>query len=90
MKKNPNLPDWCYVDDSVGGAGIVRNGESGFYPIEQKPGGDPPPKAGDVRKLNEAIGVKPSVAEAMKMASMFGWDVPGANPALYTVLDVVH
>ncbi len=35
------------------------------------------------KELNAKIGVTPAQAEAMMIGSMFGWDVPGANPAVY-------
>ena len=34
-------------------------------------------------KFNEALGVSREEAEAMKVGSMYGWDVPGANPEFY-------
>ena len=33
--------------------------------------------------MNKNIGVTPAQAEAMLARSMFGWDVPGANPNAY-------
>ena len=32
---------------------------------------------------NERLGVTPAQEKAMKTGSMFGWDVPGANPKVY-------
>ena len=37
----------------------------------------------DVKEINREIGVTPAQAEAMKVGSMFGWNVPGADPKSY-------
>lgn len=74
------LPDACYVKmpytDAEGiEVGIVKRGEKGYYKT---------PYSGDeVDNMNEMLGVTKSQAAAMYAGSMFGWDVPAANPALY-------
>lgn len=52
----------------------VKRGEAGFVPIFSRMSAD---------DLNFAMGVTPAQREAMLVGSMFGFDVPGANPALY-------
>ncbi len=37
----------------------------------------------DVKEINREIGVTPAQAEAMKAGSMFGWNVPAADPKAY-------
>ena len=51
----------------------IKRGESGFFPIATLA----TPEA-----LNSALSPCPTAAqiEAMMVGSMFGWDVPGANP----------
>lgn len=34
-------------------------------------------------EMNRELGITPAQAEAMKVGSMFGWDVPGADPRNY-------
>jgi len=36
-----------------------------------------------VDALNLAIGVTRQMRSAMEIGSMFGWDIPGANPSTY-------
>ena len=51
--------------------------ESGYTPIR---------KQGNARAANEMnreLGITPAQTEAMKVGSMFGWDVPGADPKNY-------
>ena len=51
--------------------------QSGYTPIR---------KQGNSRAANEMnreLGITPAQAEAMKVGSMFGWNVPGADPKNY-------
>ena len=73
--RTEKLPEYCYArlisDNSP--IKIIR-GESGYYPQ---------PEYFDVEKLNRLSNVTPEQQEAMLVGSMFGWDVPGANPDVY-------
>ncbi len=71
-----SLPERAYAFHPTTGATImVRRGEKGFYPV-----------ATDTRPeiLNKVRGVTPQQAAAMLAGSMFGWDVPLANPDHFT------
>jgi hypothetical protein len=82
------LPKLCYV--FVAGncpgyrIGIIKLGEVGYYPTEfdSQVAADEIAKQA-VNEFNKKLGVTPAQAEAMKVGSMFGWDVPGADPAKY-------
>lgn len=71
--KNTKLPDMCFVEH-MGKAVIVKNGESGYYPLDF----DLPVE--HIDEHNENLGVTKAQAKAMKIGSLFGWDVPGADP----------
>ena len=73
------LPEKCFVEDQSGNIVQVARGVSGFFPVQHDPVG--PRKS--IGELNEALGVSPAVATAMKHGSMFGWDTPGADPMNY-------
>lgn len=74
--KNNNLPEFCYGEDTCNPGSIIvlKKGMSGYYPSDLK---------GDFMHYNKQIGVSREQAEAMKVGSMFSWDVPGANPEFY-------
>lgn len=69
------LPDYCaaYLPSTNAGI-IIKRGESGYY---QPQGGV------DVERYNELRDVTKPQQEAMFAGSMFGWDVPGADPRAY-------
>ena len=73
MKNNYNLPDFCFANDNLDESKIIilKYGESGYYPTEY---------TGDAMVYNGQIGVTKYEMEAMSAGSMFGWDVPLANP----------
>lgn len=76
MKNNFNLPDYCFAQDVMCPDEIIilKYGESGYYKTEH---------SGNCMDYNEKIGVTEAEMQAMKTGSMFGWDVPGANPEFY-------
>lgn len=76
---NDNLPELAFVQnpsDSPGAAPVIgiKRGEPGYYPIFTQRTAD---------ELNQMNHVSPAQREAMYAGSMFGWDVPAANPDLY-------
>ena len=89
-----DLPELCYV--MIGAAqpgeriGIIKRNERGYYltDFDNKTASDTIVQEA-VRRMNERLGVKPSQVIAMQAGSMFGWDVPGANPAEWESADVV-
>lgn len=77
MNKN-NLPDFCFADNDIDNTiVIIKNGVEGYIPYENNF------QKLSVDELNESIGVSKAQAAAMKTGSMFGWNVPGANPDFY-------
>lgn len=87
------LPIESYIWDVVRpGISVVKRGVSGHYPQEPMPAelrhikakGDYAAlhKAGRafVAQMNQRNGVTPQQAEAMEIGSMFGWEIPGADP----------
>lgn len=81
-RDNPfNLPSLCYVHvpgQPIGRhIGIVKRGELGYFPA-------PGMTMAAADKKNAVMDVSHEQREAMSVGSMFGWTVPGANPAKYT------
>lgn len=60
---------------------VIKRGESGYYPINTKL---------SAKELNEAAGVSPQQREAMLTGSMFGWNVPAADPDCYFHAEATH
>lgn len=69
------LPKFCVArlkrshnpsDDSLI---LIKRGESGYWPA-----------GGFTEDYNERRGITKDQVEAMLIGSMFGWDVPGADP----------
>jgi hypothetical protein len=66
------LPDLCAA--TLPGTGqpiLIKAGEMGYYPA--------PPQL-EVQRFNQVRGITPEQAEAMLYGSMFGWEVPAADP----------
>jgi len=80
-----NLPELCYTR-ILGAApghrmGVIKCDVSGYYPCDYDQAKYSDEQIEDwVRLLNDRLGVTPSQRLAMETGSMFGWDVPGANP----------
>ena len=74
------LPELCFtLLPGTGQLICVKRGESGYYPSNWST-----PDAQENRRIadeqNQKLGVTPAQEEAMKIGSMCGWDVPGADP----------
>jgi hypothetical protein len=77
-----NLSERSYAYHPTTGATImVKRGEHGFYPVTT----DTKPEL-----LNKRRGVTPQQAAAMLTGSLFGWDVPLADPAAFTEGDAIE
>ena len=78
LAKDRGLPRYSYAYLPTTQEEIrIDIAESGYTPIR---------KQGNNRAANEMnreLGISPAQAEAMKVGSMFGWDVPGADPKNY-------
>lgn len=75
-EKKTGLPELCYSVHNLSKDKVIliRRGESGYYQTDLT-GGRP-----TVDGLNAKLGVTRFQEEAMIIGSMWGWDVPGANP----------
>ena len=85
QKIAPGLPERCF--STLGFTGeliLINRGESGYYhsvwSTESREENE------ELAELyNGRLGVTPAQRRAMEVGSMFGWDVPGADPAQYEI-----
>lgn len=72
QKNLEKLPAYCAaILPGYGTPIIIVAGERGYHPA---------PLNLNVEAYNAKRGITPAQAEAMLVGSMFGWEVPGANP----------
>lgn len=77
------LPIRCYVGlETAKTLGIetgfcIKRGVAGYFPIQGKLTDE------RAKRMNDELGVTAAQIEAMQTGSMFGWEVPGANPDSY-------
>ena len=77
------LPDLCWsVLPSTGALICIKKGESGYYPSNWDTG-DREQNQRIADYSNQKRGITPEQVEAMVTGSMYGWDVPGSDPAWY-------
>lgn len=55
---------------------VVKRGQSGHWPL---------PDGMTIERVNQVFKATPPQIAAMLVGSMFGWDVPGADPDRYDV-----
>ena len=80
-----DLPEVCYsILPSTGDAIIIKHGESGYYRCEYSTE-DKAFNREFANDRNANLGVSKAQVEAMLAGSMYGWDVPAADPKSYDV-----
>ena len=78
-----DLPEVCYsILPSTGDVIIIKHGESGYYRCEYSTE-DKAFNREFANDQNANLGVSKAQVEAMLAGSMYGWDVPAADPKSY-------
>ena len=78
-----DLPEVCYsILPSTGDVIIIKRGESGYYRSEYSTE-DKAFNREFANDRNANLGVSKAQVEAMLAGSMYGWDVPAADPKSY-------
>lgn len=72
------LPRFCYSYlPTVQELARIDFGESGYLPLGEEYDGL------SASELNKGLGITPAQEQALKSGSMYGWNVPAANPKNY-------
>lgn len=80
-----DLPEVCFsILPSTGDVIIIKHGESGYYHCEYSTE-DKAFNREFANDRNANLGVSKAQVEAMLAGSMYGWDVPAADPKSYDV-----
>ena len=80
-----DLPEVCFsILPSTGDVIIIKHGESGYYRCEYSTE-DKAFNREFANDRNANLGVSKAQIEAMLAGSMYGWDVPAADPKSYDV-----
>lgn len=78
-----DLPEVCYsILPSTGDVIIIKHGESGYYRCEYSTE-DKAFNREFANDRNANLGISKAQVEAMLAGSMYGWDVPAADPKSY-------
>lgn len=78
-----SLPEQCYSTlKSTGELILIRKGEEGYFHTDFQMG-TKEENAAAAEKYNQKLNVSKAQAAAMSAGSMFGWDVPAADPRAY-------
>ena len=87
QKVAEGLPEMCFSTlKDTGELICIRRGETGYYHSDFN-SSDKEANIEAADYNNERLGVTPAQRQAMEIGSMFGWDVPGADPANYEIED---
>lgn len=82
------LPEVCYgVLGTTNQIIMLKRGEKGYYPSNWPAAASKEQADEWCDHLNEGLEVTKAQRQAMEIGSMFGFDVPGANPDLYEKLN---
>ena len=80
-KYESKLPEYCYgVNLTNKTVIIIKRDESGYYKTDMAPFATIEEAKAVANEYNDRLGVTRAQAAAMSAGSMFGWDVPGADP----------
>lgn len=82
------LPEMCYsVSPSTGELICIKRGEPGYYPSGSNVM-NAESNQNMANYLNEQLKVSAAQRQAMEAGSMFGWNVPSADPKYYDTMQV--